>query len=286
MRRGLVGRGADEARGWWGRVAALPVLRPLLEVHNRYGALNGNQIAAAITLQGFLALFPLALVAVAVLGFVSVGAATDVPGEIARTLGLTGQAAQLVTSAVETAERSRRTASVVGLAGLAWSGLGLVSAVQFAYNQVWGVKGRGVRDKLVALRWLAGATVLFAGGLAATALVGFLPGVLAPLGIIASFVAGVGLFWWTSKVLPNRDVGWRPLLPGAILGALGLEGVKLLGAYYVPRAVASSSELYGSLGVVFALLAWLLLLGRLVVYSAVLDVVRHERSGARRAGTR
>jgi uncharacterized BrkB/YihY/UPF0761 family membrane protein len=40
--------------------------------------------------------------------------------------------------------------------------------------------------------------------------------------------------------------------------------------------VASSSTLYGTLGVVFALLAWLLLFGRLIVYTAVLNVVLYE----------
>ena len=68
------------------------------------------------------------------------------------------------------------------------------------------------------------------------------------------------------------------------MGAIGLELLKAVGAYYVPNAVASSSQLYGSLGIVFAVLAWLLLFGRLIVYSAVLNVVRYEqRQGVIRA---
>jgi uncharacterized BrkB/YihY/UPF0761 family membrane protein len=45
--------------------------------------------------------------------------------------------------------------------------------------------------------------------------------------------------------------------------------------------VAGSSALYGSLGVVFAVLAWLAIYARLIVYGAVLNVVRYEQ----RAGT-
>jgi membrane protein len=41
--------------------------------------------------------------------------------------------------------------------------------------------------------------------------------------------------------------------------------------------VASSSALYGSLGVVFAILAWLALTARLVVYAAAFNVVRYEQ---------
>ncbi len=41
-------------------------------------------------------------------------------------------------------------------------------------------------------------------------------------------------------------------------------------------AVSSASALYGTLGVVFATLAWLLFFGRLVVYATVVNVVRWE----------
>ena len=48
--------------------------------------------------------------------------------------------------------------------------------------------------------------------------------------------------------------------------------LKIAASVVVPRMVASS-ELYGPVGVVFAVLAWLLLFGRLVVYAAVVEVV-------------
>jgi len=39
----------------------------------------------------------------------------------------------------------------------------------------------------------------------------------------------------------------------------------------VPHWVAGNSALYGTIGVVFALLLWLLVFGRIVVYLAVLE---------------
>jgi hypothetical protein len=45
----------------------------------------------------------------------------------------------------------------------------------------------------------------------------------------------------------------------------------------MPRAISSSSALYGSLGVVFAILAWLAIGARLVVYCSAFNVVRHEQ---------
>jgi membrane protein len=247
----------------------------VLRVQKRYGELNGNYLASSVTLSAFLSIFPLLLFAIAVLGFISAGK-PDLAASVTKNLGLTGTAANEITNAIDTAQNSRQAASVIGVVGLLWSGLGLVAAVQYAINAAWQVTGRGWRDKLKGLLWLAGATLLILNSFALAAVINFLPGWLAPLGIVAGLSVNLGLWVWTFKVLGTRDVGWKALLPGAVVGAIGLEVLKALGAFYVPRAVASASALYGTLGVVFAILAWLLFFGRLVVYSAVVNVVRWE----------
>lgn len=247
-----------------------------MRVQDRFGEVHGGTLAATVTLAAFLAIFPLLLVAIAVLGFVS-SASSDLPLRLVERLGLTGEAATTMIDALETAEESRRAASVLGFTGLLWSGLGLVAALQHATNAVWQVTGRsGPKAKLVGLAWLAGAGVIFLASFALTAAAQWLPGPVAPLGVLIGLLVGFGLWLWTSHTLPNRHVGWKALVPGAVLGAVGLEALKAVGALYVPRAVASSSALYGSIGVVFALLAWLFFFGRLVVYATVLDVVRWE----------
>jgi membrane protein len=246
-----------------------------LRVQERYRELNGNHLAAAVTLAGFISLFPLLLIGIAVLGFFS-HQSVDLASDVVSRLGLTGEGARVVTETIGRAEQSRKIASVVGIAGLLWSGLGLVAAIQYGFNTVWQVQGRGMRDKLSGLAWLAGAAVIFLSSFALTAAVRFIP-LLAPLSILVGMAVGVGLWLWTMKVLPNHTVGWKSLLPGAVLGAVGLEVLKVVGSIWVPQAVASSSALYGSLGVVFAVLAWLLFFGRLMIYSAVLNVVMWER---------
>ena len=89
---------------------------------------------------------------------------------------------------------------------------------------------------------------------------------VAPLVLALSLSVNTVLWLWTSWILPNRPTPpWRTLLPGSIVGAVGLEALKIAGAYVVPLMVAKSSALYGTIGVVFALIAWLWVLGRLVV---------------------
>jgi membrane protein len=246
-----------------------------IRVQERFSEVHGSYLAAAVSLSAFLSLFPLILVVIAVVGYFSTHS-SDLAGTVIRNLGLHGEAATALESAINKAEESRRTASVVGAVGLLWSGLGLVAALQFALDAVWQAAGRGIKDKLYGLAWLAGAGVILLASIALTTAMNFLPGVLAPLAIVVALLVDVALWLWSLRVLPNRNVGWKALLPGAVVGAVGLEALKVVGGLWVPRLVASSSALYGAIGVVFAVLAWLLFFGRLVVYVACVNVVRWE----------
>jgi len=250
-------------------------LDAVLRVNERFGAAGGGPLAASIGLAAFLSLFPLLLVAIAVLGFVSSGNA-DFAAELVRSLELRGRGAEVVTDALEAAEGSRQTASVVGLAGLLWAGLGVVGTLQHACNAVWQTIGRGLIDKAVSLAWLAGASVLFLATTALGPLAGLVPGPAVVPVVAGGVVVSTVLFTWTYSFLGNQPVPARAHLPGAILVAVGFELLKVVGGVYVPRAVASSSALYGSIGVVFAVLAWLMLYARLIVYGAVVNVLRWE----------
>lgn len=256
------------------------VLGRLLDVQERYSDLNGNNMAAAVTFQAFVSLLPLLLVAVAVVGIVA-GEGVDVAGRVISELGLTGDAASAVTDAVDAAKGSEKVAGPIGIISLLWSGLGLVNALQYAYNQVWQVEARGLKDKAVGLLWLGGAVVLFVGAAAITTALQWLPGFLRPLGVVVALAVNFGLWVWTAKILPNTHLPWKAVLPGSIMATIGFEVLKLVGGIYVPRAVASSSQLYGALGIVVAILAWLFFFGRLIVYSAVVNVVLWEK----KAGT-
>ncbi len=244
-------------------------------MHKRVGAVGGGPLSSSIALAGFLSLFPLLLLGVAVLGFVSAGD-TDFASEVVDQLGLEGEAAEQVVDVIDTAEGSRRLASVVGLVGLAWAGLGVAGAIENAVNATWQVTGRGITSRLFGAAWLIGAGLLFLGSMALGPLLNELPGPAAGPTILAGFGLEVLLFLWLFVVLTNVDVPWRTHLPGAVLGGVGLEVLKVIGSVYVPRAVSSASALYGSLGVVFAILAWLALSSRLIVYAAALNVVRYE----------
>ena len=66
----------------------------------------------------------------------------------------------------------------------------------------------------------------------------------------------------------------------ALCAGIALEVLKVIGSRFVPELVLRSASLYGTIGAVFALLVWLLVLGRLVVYTALLERVRWDASRA------
>lgn len=247
------------------------------DVYGRYNALNGRATAAAITLYGFLALFALAVLAVAIVGFVESGN-DHVAEDIVNWLGVTGTAAKVVTDAVKAASESARVASVVGIVGLVWVGSSFAVAIAHAYNEAWRVPTRVNFERLKGLGWLIGAAAMLAVGSVVTAGLAALPTVLAPFVVLVSVAVNTVIWLWTSWVLPNRRVPWRALVPAAVFGGVGLEVLKVAGGYVLPLLVSRSSALYGTIGVVFALLAWLLVLGRLVVFVTVIEVDGWERS--------
>jgi membrane protein len=259
------------------RVLGLPGVSGALDIQRRYTEMRGSALAASITLYGFLALFAVTALAIAVVGYLSAGGA-HVARDLPNQLGLSGEAARLVHQAVDAARRSRAVATVVGLVGLAWTGTSLAIVVGDAYNAAWRVDRRGLADRALGLVWLVGSIVPIAAGAGATALWSLLPGFFAPLVVLVSIATNTALFTWTSWILPNRRVPVRALVPAAVLGGVALEVLKVLGAYAVPHLVARSSEIYGTIGVVFALLAWLLVFGRVVVYTAMIEARSWERT--------
>ena len=243
--------------------ARWPWLETAIRTQERFSELHGGYLASAITLAAFLSLFPLLLLATAVIGWFSLR--YDLASRVVSELGLSGEAA-----------KGRGVAGPLGLVGLLWSGLGVVAAIQYTFDAVWQTSGRGWRDKVSGLVWLGGATTIFLASFAISAALGVAP----PAGLLAiplALLVNVALWTWTLKQLSGVDVPWRAHLPGALLGAIGFEVLKLVGTIYVPRAVASSSALYGSIGTVFATLAWLFFFGRLITYAATLNVVRWEQ---------
>jgi membrane protein len=272
---------ALDLRGRVDRVAErVPPLAYALRVIDRYNDVHGNVVANSITLTAFLALFALTLLAVAAVGFLD-RTSVDVAEEITDALGLSGDAAKVVTSAVETARDSARFATIVGFIGVVTIGTSFTNAIGTAYNVAWAVKGRGLIDRARGLVWLLGIGVLFAASIVVTDLWSDLPDFLSPAVVLVTVAINAVGWVFTSWWLPNRRITFRAMLPAALVGAVSLEVLKFVGGVWVPRLIANSSELWGTIGAVFALIAWILIFGRVIAYVAIIEVLEAERVGVK-----
>lgn len=165
-------------------------------------------------------------------------------------------------------------------------GTSFTNAIATAYNVCYGVKGRGLIDRARGLVWLAGIGVLFAAGVVLTGWWTELPALLAPLLVIATVAINAVAWLFTSWWLPNRRITLRAMLPAALVGAVALEVLKVVAGVWVPRLISNSSELWGTIGAVFAIIAWILFFGRVIAYVAVVEVLEAERVGVKSpAGT-
>ncbi len=174
--------------------------------------------------------------------------------------------------------RAARVGGVIGLILLLSAGVSFVSALQRAYERTWQLpRLRIVRSAWRAVAWLIVSTVGFVlSGLADAALRG-VPGDEAVLTLIG--LAGAVLFWWwTPHLLLGARVGWRALLPTAVVTGLELAVLVWLSPLIMPTLVATTEGEFGPIGTVFVVMIWLTIVCSMVVFGAIIgEVIARER---------
>jgi Predicted membrane protein len=246
------------------------------EVQRQFGAIRGANLAAAISMRAFLALFPIALLAIAFVGFAG-GDPHTVARDIGNALGLGDDLSKTLVQAVLSAQRRSVESSIVGVVGLVWTGTGLTATVNAAWDEAWSIRGGAWRGRAIGVVWLLGGLV-FLSLIVGTGILLRHADILLEFGIIGGIAANTLFFYWTAIVLPARTIPRRAMRFPALMAGIALEILKVVGSRVVPALVLRSSSLYGTIGAVFALLVWLLVLGRLVVYTAILERVRWDAS--------
>jgi membrane protein len=182
---------------------------------------------------------------------------------------------------------SRVAFGVFGLLSVAYAGSGFVGAMTACMNQMWGVEtGRnpvGQKAFNILIVILLSAVLLGSVGLtvwvgyAARAVLGNDAGPLLRLtGQLASPFSMLVLLLLLYRLLPARKLSWLWQVPGAALGALGVEVLKRGFALWTERS-AGVAALPRSLLSVVLLLVWLGLFAQLVLYGAALNVVLDRR---------
>lgn len=272
-----------------------PVVATGIAVQKRTKADAADQFGAAIAFFGFLSLFPIIALVVAVAGVVLSGDTEAVQGLVDGIQeAVPGLGGDTIGGAIDTVIENAGTIGLVGFLGVLFSGLRVTNAAQTSTQFVFGVDLEEVSPVKQRLWQLASLVIL--GLLAVIAVVASsyarvlvqqaLPGVLGSLGPIGAYLVGalldIVLFWVAYRIYSmGSGMGWRRLLPGAIFGGVLWALLKYFGGAYLASQASGSVASGGDSGdaatlmltTVLGLLALFYLAGRIYVYGAELSAV-------------
>lgn len=254
----------------------------------RFSADGGNNMAAAVAYYGFLSLFPLLLLALALIGFILAG---DVEGQrewVERLSQAVPGLGRIIGQNVRTVVEGRGAVGLIGLAGLAWTGAGIVNAAGTALNRIFRVPGYASFLKqrlwqfgtLAALGTLSLVTVVVTGSVAAIERSGLVGMALRIAPVLLGLGLDFALFMLSYRLLTQRrGPPFGKLWVGATFAAVGWTLLKLAGGWYAERVVGGATAVYGTFAAVIGALAILHLSARLLLYGAEINAVLIEEKG-------
>lgn len=191
--------------------------------------------------------------------------------------------AETVGGIIDSVIESRGAMSIISIGFLVWSALGIFSALSTGISRVFenAPKRPFLQDKLIGLLLMGLTGLLAVASLvigiitgilqeAATELVADLPGggtAVWLIGLLAPVLLIFLAFWVIYKVVPNRPVGWREVLPGAIVAAL-LWTVLRFGFTWYATSVADYESAFGPLSTGITLLVFLYFASVIVLLGA------------------
>ncbi|MBG0567165.1 YihY/virulence factor BrkB family protein [Actinoplanes sp. NEAU-A11] len=162
--------------------------------------------------------------------------------------------------------------SAFGLLGsliVVLSATGLARALNRAYRVIWSSPGRPAGPAATA--WQIGTVILLVLFLITARVLGWLSGLLpAPrvAGVFLALAADFALAFLLPRILLGPLPRLRLLFSGALF-ALVMVGVRAAGSIYLPRAIQTSAERYGTIGLAFTFIGWLYVISFVLLLTAV-----------------
>jgi membrane protein len=246
------------------------LLRMAAPVLERIASVGFLQSAVVMAAQTFLALFPL-LIAVIAIAPVDVGQTIS---SVARDkLGLVGQTSDEVNRLVGTRDQLHGTITAFGVIVVLVSATSFTRALQRVYESSWQIPRLGLRGSLRGLGWLVGLIAYFGLlGLALRITANSTIAVTALRQILLVLMAYL-LWWLTPFILLCGRVRLRALVVTGALTAVIVLVAARVSATVMPRIISTNERQYGTIGAVFAIESWLVVIAALIVGCAILGAL-------------
>lgn len=248
----------------------------------RYGDRRGNRLAGATTFFAFLSMFPLIVLAAAVIGrLLNEGAVQDLKDALRTNLPGIGDNIDL-----DALIDNAGTIGLISAVALLLTGLGWIDSLRASIRSMHELDdqpGNFVKLKVVDLGALIGLGVI---GLIATGASSFLTGLskkvvgwaglentwfaswgLDLISIVVGIGAGAVLFLYLQTALPRIVLPRKVALIAALAGGILFYLAQRLGNVYVDYVIGKNAA-YGALALPLALLVWIYLLTRAIMLIA------------------
>lgn len=277
----------DRATAFLGRARARSrLLDHAIRTQQHYTSVKGSFRAGAVTYYAFLSFFPILAVAFFVVGYVSQvfpNAQDNLVTALETILpGLIGEDPDQIS--LDAVQQAATTVGLIGLLVLVYSGLGWISCMRDALNQVFqepaALQPSFVLGKLRDLVTLSVIGVILIVSVAISGLVtGFsaefldllglgegLAPELALLVVILGGAADMLLFFAIFTLLVRPRLQQWSLWSGALLGAIGAGLLKWLSSFLI--GFTKDQPAFQAFGIALILLVWINYFSRVVLYAA------------------
>ena len=235
----------------------------------RFLQIEGTMQATVLAAQAFTSLIPFLVVASAF----GPGEG-DIGDRIVDRFDLSGSAARSVRQLFNDAGEVESAVTWVSVVILVLSALSFARALQRMYQRAYGTGPGSWRTGWRGLAWLGAFAVFMIVSSPLKNALSDVGGVVFALAL--SIAAGFAIWLLTPSILLD-SIGWRHLLPGAVISAVLGALLAAASGIYVPVLMTWSADRYGLIGVAFSIQSWLLASAFVVVVGAVIGAVASEK---------
>ncbi len=233
---------------------------------------EASLLAAALAYYTAVSIAPLLVLVVVIVGFFlgQQAAQSQLMTQLQGAMGKEGS--QFLATILQNADQPKlaSAAGILSFLTLIWGSTNLFAQLQNSLNKIWNVKrkpGGGVwatiRSRLLSFTMVLGVAFMLLVSLVIGAVLttvvgighGLLPGadwIWEVISFLVSFGVTTFLFAAIFKVLPDTDIAWRDVWPGAIVTAL----LFTIGKYLLGLYLANAGNAYGAVGSVVVFLLW------------------------------
>ncbi len=250
----------------------LPRSRPV-QVIQAYGSAQGGNYAAGLAFNAFLAMFPLILGILAIVGLVINDPAVQTNVYNGVVSVFPSDAHQQILSALNGVKHNAGILGIISIAGLLWSGTSLFASMEFALTKIFGTTQRDtLRQRLMGLVMVLVFIAAVLLTVTANSAAALSPGA-GVLGALLGAVVLIALVIIIYRWVPNRTFSLGDVWQGAVVAGVLIELFSLLFPLY-----AKLSKGFGTYGQQFALFfllaTWLSFMSQFILIGAVFNKIR------------